>query len=148
MKINKPIKILIGLATIWVAFFLILFWLIFFALQFYAIYVGMTGTDTDFQQTSIIFSGFFLIVFPLLFPTYFLKMGLLAFYLTHVIKNNQALEMLRVVLGVGSFFFTFIAMPIYYLLYIWPENPPSWALAPAQFGANPPEPTQGDSIVP
>ena len=75
MKINKPIKILIGLATIWVAFFPILFWLIFFALQFYAIYVGMTGTDTDFQQTSIIFSGFFFDRISTIIPDLFFENG-------------------------------------------------------------------------
>jgi hypothetical protein len=57
-------------------------------------------------------------------------MGLQVFYLIHVIKNNQALEVLRITLGVGSFYFPFIAMPAYYLIFIWPEQPPSWALAP------------------
>jgi hypothetical protein len=59
-----------------------------------------------------------------------LSLAMLAFYLIHVIRNNVAQETLRVLLGLGFVFLPFLAMPVYYLTYVWPEQPPAWALAP------------------
>ena len=54
-------------------------------------------------------------------------MGLTAFYLIHVIKNDLAIEAVRVILGVGVFYLPFFAIPLYYLIYIWPDETPKWA---------------------
>jgi hypothetical protein len=53
---------------------------------------------------------------------------LLPFYLIRVIKNTTASETVRIILGVGMFFAGFIAMPTYYYLYIWRDQPLGWAL--------------------
>ena len=44
-----------------------------------------------------------------------------------VIRNTTASESIRIILGIGVFFLPFIAMPVYYYLYIWRDQPPSWA---------------------
>jgi WD40 repeat protein len=54
--------------------------------------------------------------------------GLTIFYIVHAIKNSSASEVARIVLLVGVFLMPFIAMPVYYILYIWLEQPPDWAL--------------------
>ena len=123
MKLHKPVKILIGLATLWFAIYPFLF--------IGVMMVGM-GIFPIFAQSSnspdAIFSLFGLI-FPLHFCTIFIAMGLMVFYLVHVIKNTQADETIRIVLGVGNYFLPFIAMPIYFYLYIWLDSPPAWAAA-------------------
>jgi hypothetical protein len=53
----------------------------------------------------------------------------MAFYLIHVIRNTKADETVRITLGLGNFFMPFIAMPIYFYLFIWLEDPPGWAAA-------------------
>jgi hypothetical protein len=53
----------------------------------------------------------------------------MGFYLFHIIKNDTASEIIRVVLGIGVFMLPYIAMPVSYYLYIWQEEPPDWALA-------------------
>jgi hypothetical protein len=53
----------------------------------------------------------------------------MVFYLVHVAKNSAAEESVRLVLGLGFFFMTVVAMPVYYYLYIWREAPPHWAAA-------------------
>jgi hypothetical protein len=80
------------------------------------------------DSPDVIFSLFGLI-FPLHFCTIFIAMGLMVFYLVHVIKNTKADETIRILLGVGNYFLPFIAMPIYYYLYVWLDDPPAWAAA-------------------
>jgi hypothetical protein len=48
-----------------------------------------------------------------------------------------------VVLGISVYIFPYIALPVYYFLYILPENPPKWALAgiPTQIVAAEPSTT-------
>lgn len=39
------------------------------------------------------------------------------------------LSTIWVALGIGAFYMPYLALPIYYLIYIWPESSPEWALA-------------------
>jgi hypothetical protein len=50
------------------------------------------------------------------------------FYLAHNVKNKDGSEILRILLGVGVQFLPFIAMPAYFLIYVWPDKVPEWAL--------------------
>ena len=59
-----------------------------------------------------------------------LTYSLVAFYLIHAFSNPSAHLWLRVVLGLGFFVLPYVAMPAYFLLYILPPSPPSWALSP------------------
>lgn len=123
MNISKPFKILIGLATLWFAMYPFLF---------FGVMMVSMGIFPIFARNSdspdIIFSLFGLI-FPLHLCTIFIGLGLMVFYLVHVIKNIKADETLRILLGVGNYLLPFIAMPIYYYLYVWLDNPPAWAAA-------------------
>ena len=66
------------------------------------------------------------LLLPIFFCSFFLEVALLVFYLVHTLKNTKASESLRIVLGLGHLFLPFVAMPIYYYLYIWRETPPEW----------------------
>ncbi len=70
----------------------------------------------------------FFAIFPLHLLTILLQFVLMAFYLIHVIKNSKAADTVKIILGIGCFFMPFIAMPVYYYIYIWLEAPPAWAL--------------------
>ncbi len=125
MKLSRNIRILIGLLTAWVTFYPLVFiavWLLMVISMF-----GLSAASSD----SVGFPPFmalFFAIFPLHCLTMMLSFGLLVFYLIHIIKNVTASETARIVLGVGIFMAGFIAMPIYYYLYIWSDNPPAWAL--------------------
>lgn len=70
--------------------------------------------------------------FPLFFALIclfnFLYYGLIIYYLAHLVKNRSGSEVWRIVLAAGFLIFPMLALPIYYLLYILPEQPPAWAL--------------------
>jgi hypothetical protein len=132
MTLSKPWKITVGLATLW----LVLYPLLFFAVWL-IMFIGMpiSGIIASSAEGNLpmFIAPFFMLpffcIFPLHFLTIFIALGLMAFYLIHVIKNTKANDTVRIILGVGCFFMPFIAMPVYYYAYIWHDEPPAWATA-------------------
>jgi hypothetical protein len=130
MTLSKPLRIVIGIATFWYALYLLLTIagiVLFFGYVFLALFAGgesISNLRTLFAQ---ILSLEFLL--PIHVCSLSLEVGLLIFYLVHTIKNTKASDSMRIVLGLGHLFLPFVAMPIYYYLYIWKENPPEWAAA-------------------
>lgn len=128
MTLSKPVRILVGIATFWYALYLLLTivsMLIFFGYVLLALLAGgetISTLGTLFRQ---ILSREFMLPIHVCNPL--LEVGLLIFYLVHTIKNTKASDSMRIVLGLGHLFLPFVAMPIYYYLYIWKENPPEWA---------------------
>jgi hypothetical protein len=128
MNISKPFRIVIGLGTLWYIAYPLLF--IGGMLLTMGLMPFFAGNENSLNSSGpFIAFPFFGLIFPLHFCTIFLGFGLIAFYLIHVIKNTKADETIRIILALGNFFMPFISMPIYYYLYIWLENPPTWAAA-------------------
>jgi hypothetical protein len=136
MKIKKPIKILLGFLTAWVVIAPFLGIVVWFSFMFMAI----GAVEYQAAPEDLVFPAVFLPFFLFILCSSFLQFGLSAFYLTHVILNKTGNDFIRVVLGISVFIFPYIAMPVYYFIYILPENPPQWARAviPTQIvSANP-----------
>ena len=124
MRITKPVAILIGLATAWPIFYIF----IFFAVIFGSFMRGTSprapgGTFESFQVLMIAHFGTMLVM-----------AGLLTFYIVHVFKNPALAGDRRVLWAVVLFLGNFIAMPIYWFLFVWREAPRN--LAPPS--SNPP----------
>lgn len=137
MKLNKPVKILVGLATLWFAIYPFLFFAV-WLLMVGGIMISAESSSNDFPLALIPFFT----IFPLHFCTIFLSFILMAFYLVHVIKNTTGNETIRIILALGNFFMPFLSMPIYFYLFIWLEIPPDWALAPKPAVSSPTVPPQ------
>lgn len=118
------------MGTLWVTIYPILFFIVWLVMFVGAILfpLVMDSLGTSPESFPLFILPFFAI-FPLHFCTIFLMIALLVFYLVHVIKNTEADETVRIILGIGNFFLPFIAMPIYYYIFIWLESPPDWAIA-------------------
>lgn len=130
MTITKAVKILVGITTFWYALYLFLTIggiVLLFGYVFVALFTGGEAVASLRGLLTQILS--FEIMLPVHFCSLFLEVGLLVFYLVHTIKNTKANDSMRIVLGLGHLFLPFVAMPIYYYLYIWRENPPEWAVA-------------------
>ncbi|NJN79150.1 MAG: hypothetical protein HC797_00995 [Anaerolineales bacterium] len=124
MQLNKLTIILVGLSTLWFALYPFLFiavWLFMASGMIFGFASSQSETDAPF------FMFPFFAIFPLHIFTILLQFVLMAFYLIHVIKNTKASETVRIILALGCFFMPFIAMPIYFYIYIWLETPPAWA---------------------
>lgn len=114
---------MIGIATVWITIYPLIFIGVWFLM--------MSGMILSAGQSSDSVPPFFVVPFFLIFPlhliTILLIFGLEAFYLAHIILNKTASDVVRIILGVGSFFMPFVAMPVYYFVCIWPDEPPEWA---------------------
>jgi hypothetical protein len=132
MKLSKPMRVLVGLGTaayVGAPFvFAALVMVMAFVMSFLVLGSSRPEPPPEFAAVPFVFIS---VMFPLQCLFIALTLAMLAFYLIHVIKNNAAQETLRIVLGLGFVFLPFIAMPVYFFTYVWPERPPEWALAPA-----------------
>jgi hypothetical protein len=130
MTLSKPVKILIGIATFWYALYLLLTIVSIAILFGYVLTALLAGGDSVSQLRTLLLQIPSLeFMLPVHVCSLFLEVGLLIFYLIHTIKNTKARDAMRIVLGLGHVFLPFVAMPIYYWLYIWYETPPDWAAA-------------------
>ena len=128
MTLAKPDKYLVGISTIYYVVYLLLTVagiIVFFG----HVFLTLMGGDESAANLRPLFTRILSLEFilPLHVCSLLLEVGLLIFYLIHTIKNTKASDAIRIALGLGHIFLPFIAMPIYYYLYIWRENPPVWA---------------------
>jgi len=125
MKLNKLLKVLIGLASICILIAPLLPTAL-FLWQMGAASASNSTPDAVFSSSFKPFNTLFFLQWPI----GLLQLGLSAFYLIHTIKNTTAAKATRIILGVGLFTLPALAIPVYYYLYIWPDQPPAWAIEP------------------
>jgi hypothetical protein len=118
-------KIPIGLGVAWATLYPLLFFGVYFIAFFSAFFIAAGGRPPGLPLEG--FPFMFFAFFPLHIVTIFILLVLQVLFLIHVIKNTQASEVARIVLGVGIFVMPFIAVPVYYILYIFLDRPPDWA---------------------
>lgn len=123
MPLGRPIKVLVGLVTLLVISLPYVQMAHFFWLLATMPTVAGGQPDQAFIINRLSSSLAYQVPFKLA------QLALTAFYLVHAIRNASAMQAIRIILGVGSFFLSVVAMPIYYYLYIWRDRPPAWALA-------------------
>ena len=120
----KPItKILVGLGTLW----MLILPLLAFGVYFISILASAGRGGFRDDPPLLFLVGFVVFIFTMLctVPIQYLTQG---FYIVHIIRNQQGKDLVKIFLGLGIFFLPFIAMPIYYLIYILPDKIPDWAL--------------------
>ena len=119
---NKTLKILLGLVTLWPALYMV----IFFAFVFSAfLFVSSSeGGDPGFPLS-------FMIIFPLHLLTMIVIVALTIFYIMNVFKNTRVEKDKKVLWAIVLFMGNLVAMPIYWYLYIWKDS----EAPPAQLGS-------------
>ena len=123
---KKPVKILLGLATLWPFIYMIFFFFVIFSSFFFM-------SNSQGQESG--FPVLFMVIFPLHFLTILWIMALTVFYMVNVFRNDLVEKDKKVLWAVVLFMGNMIAMPVYWYLYIWKE-PPGASLTPT-LGASP-----------
>jgi hypothetical protein len=123
---NIAVKIILGLLT---AFFVI-FPLVSIAVWFGFIFsiIEQSYQTYPYVNTTSPFPIWLAPAFLLIFCSSFLQLGLQGFYIVHNIVNKTGSDVIRAVLGLGMFFLPYVALPVYYFIYILPKTTPKWAL--------------------
>jgi hypothetical protein len=120
---NKGGKVLLGLATLWPFFYLILFFV--FILSMVLLESGGGGDGAP---------PIIAIIFPLHLLTMLIIAALTVFYIVNVFRNNRVDKDKKALWAIVIFMGSVIAMPIYWYLYVWKEEPAA-ASAPGQLGS-------------
>jgi hypothetical protein len=108
---QKPTKVLIGLATLWPLVYMILF----FAFIFLTIFLGPgPGPERGMPPLMALIFGLHLL-------TMIVILGLSVFYIVDVFKNERVDKDKKALWAIVIFFGNMIAMPVYWYLYIWKE---------------------------
>lgn len=109
---SRSKKIILGIATFWPILYMVIFFLFVFS-QFFTVF-----SSSEFEGPP---TGF-LIIFGLHFLTIVLLFILLFIYVRNVFKNERISQDKKALWAVVLFFGNFIAMPIYWYLYIWKKS--------------------------
>ena len=126
MKLSPPVKVLLGLGTAWI----VISPLIFIAAWFAMVAGVLVAPPTPTNASAWVLLPFFG-AFAIQCCTMPVLLVLQTVYLAHIILDRPGSDAVRVLLGLGLFFFPMVAMPLYFLLYIWPGRPPAAAIQPA-----------------
>jgi hypothetical protein len=110
---KKPTKILLGLATLWPFFYLILFFVVIFSTI-----VFMPGPGGEESGPPPLIA----LILPLHLLTMLAVMMLMVFYIVNVFRNARVDKDKKALWAVVLFMGNMIAMPIYWYLYIWRET--------------------------
>jgi hypothetical protein len=138
MTLSKPLKITIGILTL----FAVLFpFVIVPAFWFLSIFnLGLLGMDAPSSANSeealkamLPFFGFVAVMMAYSFT----HLGLEIFYIIHEIKNKAASETNRILFVLGTIFLPYVAMPIYYIIYVWKDTPAEAAAYPGKLPDQP-----------
>lgn len=106
---KKPLKIFIGLASLWPVIYFCAF-ILFFVVTFLSFAVGAD------EPPEIIF-----LIIPLHFLTMLWIFGLIVFYIYNIFQNDRIDGEKKALWAVVIFLGNMIAMPVYWYFYIWRE---------------------------
>jgi hypothetical protein len=120
MTLSKPVKVAVGVLTVWPIVHLCLFMAAFGFMMFTVIANAPRGAPPPDG-----FEAWFLLVFVLHFATALLTMGLLVFYIVHLFKTDLVANDRKVLWALVLFMGGPIAMPVYFWLYLWRATPGS-----------------------
>jgi hypothetical protein len=110
MKLSAFVKILIGFLTAFTVLLPII------AVLFFAtIFIPESGLSKGFSSFIDVLP-FLLICFPIV------QLGLLIFYIYHVIQNKALTGTIRMLFAIGTILLPFIAMPIYFFTNVWKDS--------------------------
>jgi len=122
-NLSKPVKILIGIATIWPPIFMFLFMFGFFFMGFVMpMIVGDLNHMGGPHERDFIALAAFIIFMALYLFTILLWNGLMIFYIVHLFMTKRIAEGgTKALWAVLIFLANILVMPVYWYLYIWQE---------------------------
>jgi hypothetical protein len=125
MNVSKPVKILVGFLTALAVLFPFVIAPVF--MMFFMFSSGFPFFDPqsisnpyDFQKTMF---PMMMVFYPLMMCFSLVQLGLQIFYIIHEIKNKALNDTYRILFAIGTFLLPFVAMPIYFFVYLWKDKP-------------------------
>lgn len=91
----------------------------------------MLASQPDAVEVPLLFAAM-IIAMPLFMLYPFVQLALQVFYIIQAVKNKALTDTPRILFILGSYFMPFVALPLYFGMYIWRDEskPAVGALAP------------------
>ena len=115
---SKPVKILLAAATLWPLLYLFGF----IAFVFFSIFADFQRGPGASHEPPGGFPGF-MVLFALHAMTMLWIMALMAVYLIHLFKTDRVPNDKKALWAICIFMGSFFAMPVYWYLNIWRDEP-------------------------
>lgn len=112
---RESTRYVLGFATIWPLLFFIIFMLFIVSLFINPPFDNVAPGETVEIPTD------FIVMIVLNVATSLLSLGLMIFYIVHVVKSDELTKDRKVLWAVGLLLATPIVMPIYFYIYFWRE---------------------------
>jgi hypothetical protein len=125
MNINKPTKIAIGVSTIFAVLFPFVIapaFVMFFIFGSGFPFFDPQSIPNPYEIEKTMFP-MMMVFYPVMMCFTLVQLGLQVFYIIHEIKNKVLTDTYRILFAIGTFFLPYIAMPIYFIAYLWKDNP-------------------------
>ena len=120
---NTALKVILGLVTA----FIVISPILYIALWIWSFFSNSSEMiHNPYTPSAVRVINLYPLRFLFTLSLLFLLQG---FYIVHNIVNKAGSEAIRAILGLGTYFLPFIALPVYYFIYILPKTPPKWALS-------------------
>lgn len=132
MKLNRGIKLLIGIVTAltWIMPLVVaMLWFLTFVGLFLLTVIACpsSGSCNPPPALGLLFPVlWFAFIFVIMLMS-LLSIVLRVFYHIHITLNKTASDMFRVFTTIGMIFVPFIVEPLYFYACIWCDEPPEWA---------------------
>ena len=125
MNLNKPTKIVIGILTVFAVLFPFLiapaFMLLFMFSSGSPFFDPHSAPDPyEIQRTMF---PMLMVFYPVMMCSTLVQLGLQVFYIVQVIKNKALTDTFRILFVIGTFFLPYVAMPLYFIAYLWKDTP-------------------------
>lgn len=117
MPLSRPIKLLLGLLTLWPMVYMFLF----------MAFVLTTIIWAELGRGARHTSGFpvgILLLFSAHVGTILLVSALAVFYVVYLVKTDRVPEDKKALWAAVIFLGNMLAMPVFFYLYVWPDNWP------------------------
>jgi hypothetical protein len=125
VTLSRPVKLLIGAATLWPLAYIVLFFV--FVLTM-VLSLARAPAPAPPGPSAWPFAGF-LVLMVLHMGTALLIFGLMAFYLLFVFKSDRVAADSKMMWALVIVFGNIVAMPVFFYLHIWPERASGQAAA-------------------
>lgn len=137
MALSKPLKIIVGILTLFVMVFPFVMPIIMF-LWFFSISLPLAGAQTvpGTEMVGKIMLPM-LLYWAVMVGFTFSQFGLQIFYVIHAIKNRTTSDTNKILFVLGTYFLPFVAMPVYFLLHLWKDAPAEPAAYPGKLPDEP-----------
>ena len=133
MNVSRPVKILIGFLTAFTVLFPFVIAPAFMMLFMFGF--GSPFFDPrSFTDPSDIYRTMFpmmMVFYPVMMCFSLANLGLQIFYVIHEIKNKSLNDTYRILFAIGIFLLPYVAMPIYFIAFLWKDQPQELQVAKA-----------------